>query len=342
MDLPKVYLGLIGAGNWGRAYIRTIETMEAVSIGHLCSTNPQSKNLVSADCRVSDDWMTLLAAGDLDGVVVATPPSSHAVIVTALVKAGLPVLVEKPLAPSLDETIELDRLVSSSSVPVLVDHNQLFHPAYRQLKQSAARLGPVVGIRSTGGQWRAPYHDVRPRWDYGPHDVALSLNFMGGTPAGVRFLEKSSLAVDGGRGEVWSFQMEFPGQVLATVTVGNAMTVKRRCFAVEFQCHTLVFDDLAENKLVCYTRDGVRNTGSQAVSPDKGQPIPVDPALPLTRVVEEFVTGIREPDKLPPTFGTGLALEIAMILSAVEREGVVDPAPAAEQESRSDRDSREI
>ena len=318
MDSPQVRLGLIGAGNWGRAYIRTIDSIDGVFLGHLCSTNPQSKNLVPEGCRISNDWRTLLAENELDGVIVATPPDTHSAIVTAAVQAKVPVLVEKPLTANLSETIELNQLISSSGVPVLVDHSQLFHPAYRQLKQTAFTLGPVLGICSTGGQLRAPSHEVAPLWDYGPHDVALSLDFMRQPPVGVQLLERSLLQVGRVAGEVWSFHIEFPGEVLSSITVGNAMTEKKRCFAVQFQTQTLVFDDLAEDKLVSYAGNQWPDAGAPQLTKNHRQPIAVDPALPLTRVVEEFVSGIRDPRNLPPSFGTDLALEVAKVLSALE------------------------
>jgi predicted dehydrogenase len=277
---------------------------------------------VPEGCRISDNWRALLAEDELDGVIVATPPGTHAAIVTAAVQAELPVLVEKPLTANLSETIELNQLISSSGVPVLVDHSQLFHPAYRQLKQTASTLGPVLGICSAGGQLRSPNHEVAPLWDYGPHDVALSLDFMGQAPIGVRLLERSSLEVDRAAGEVWSFQLEFPGKVLSSITVGNAMTEKKRCFAVQFQARTLVFDDLAEDKLVNYGGnqwpDAKARGLTRQLTKEGGQPIAVDPALPLTRVVEEFISGIREPYNLPPSFGTDLAVEVAKVLSALE------------------------
>ena len=64
-------LGLIGAGRWGKVYIRTIAGLEGIQLAHLASGNPDSKSLVGSDCKVSTDWQGLIANKSVSGVIIA-------------------------------------------------------------------------------------------------------------------------------------------------------------------------------------------------------------------------------------------------------------------------------
>ena len=74
----QLRLGLLGAGRWGRNYIRTIAASAGVRLARLASRNPDSANLVPPDCVIFADWREMLDARALDGVIVATPPGVHA------------------------------------------------------------------------------------------------------------------------------------------------------------------------------------------------------------------------------------------------------------------------
>lgn len=308
-----IRLGLIGAGRWGRFYIKTLKSLPGVELTRLCSSNPGSAALVGPACEITCDWRALIKAGDLDGVIIATPPALHAEMVEATVTAGLPVMVEKPLTMSLDQALHLQRVVEQSGVPVLVDHIYLFHPGYVALKEKVQDLGPIRFIRSVGGNWGPFRPDVPVLWDYGPHDVALCLDLLGEMPTSVDAVRQLSCETDEGYGEILSLRLDFPGGASATITVGNIMQEKKRLFAVYFDDYVLTLNDLAEHKLMLYRTEG----NCPADSPDQafgpGMPIQISADLPLTRAVSTFVTGISGGS--PKAFGVALGVEVVRVLS---------------------------
>ncbi len=93
-----VRLGLVGAGAWGRNYIRTIAGLTGVVLARAASRNPDTQSLVPPDCVVTPDWRELVGATDLDGLILAVPPKVQAAIAEAAVRARLPLLLEKPIA----------------------------------------------------------------------------------------------------------------------------------------------------------------------------------------------------------------------------------------------------
>ncbi|MFQ5765188.1 MAG: Gfo/Idh/MocA family protein [Rhodospirillales bacterium] len=275
-------LGLIGAGPWGRNYIRTIAGMDGLSLARLASRNPESAGLVGPGCEVSADWRAVIEAGDLDGVIVATPPSTHAEIALAAIGQSLPVLVEKPM--TLDPA-DADRIVGQAEAAgaiVKVDHVHLYAAAWEALKRQAAGFGSLRAVTTEAGGW-GPFRRETPMlWDWGSHDVAMCLDLVGRPPAEARARRREARDVEGGRGEVVDIDLDFGG-VTAAITVGSLFPEERRLFAASFERGALVYDDRADVKL--------RSGPSPGEAAD---PVPVAPGQPLARAVRSFAETVRK------------------------------------------------
>ncbi len=172
-------LALIGAGRWGRNYIRTIDEMPDAEIAVLCSSNPDIGRFAPEGATTTTNWRRALTITDVDGVIIATPPAAHAETACAAIEMGLPVMVEKPLTLDLAQAERIKRRAEALKVPVLVDHTLLFHPAYKTLKSLGRKIGPIRRIRACGGNWGLFRDDTPPLWDYGAHDVAMSIDLIG-------------------------------------------------------------------------------------------------------------------------------------------------------------------
>ncbi|CAA7621652.1 Gfo/Idh/MocA family protein [Magnetospirillum sp. UT-4] len=266
----KVRLGLVGAGRWGRIYIRALSGLPGLTLAAVASSNPATVTLLNPDTRLHPDASDMIKSGGLDGVIVATPPDSHVAIARMAVLAGLPVLVEKPLAYDAAEAAGLAALAAQRRVTVWVDHIHLFSPAFRRLKRIVADLGPVRAIRGCAGS-HGPYRrDTSVLWDWGAHDVAMCLDLLGTMPDRMeaRVVERRSLG-NGDTGETVRLCLGF-GPTSADITVGTLMD-KTRLFEVECAGGTVVYDDVGPVRL---TRDGDEE--------------PVEADRPLDVVLSEF------------------------------------------------------
>ena len=282
----ELRLGLIGAGRWGRNYITTIAGLESVRLAGLASRNPESARLAGAGCLVTGDWRSLLDASVIDAAVVATPPALHAEMVAAAVRCGLPVLVEKPLTLDLDEALALRDLVAAQGGFVMVDHTHLFHPAYRALKLAAPHYGPIRAIECRAGNYGPFRADTRPLWDWGAHDLALCLDLVGAPPERLDATCLESRQTPEGWGEVLELRAQFPRAVSAILRFGNLLAKTRR-LVVYLERGVLVYDDLAEHKLMAHPP-----ALPHAELNTPGEPLPYERRLPLACVVSEFATAV--------------------------------------------------
>ena len=298
-----IRLGLIGAGRWGRNYIKTIAALDGVRLTRLASRNPASRKLVGPECTISADWRHVVESGDLEGIIIATPPSLHAEMTIAAVAAGIPVLVEKPLTLGLAEAVTLREQVRTRKGWVMVDHTHLFHPAFEELKRQVAALGMIREIEAEAGN-QGPYReDVPVLWDWGPHDVAMCLDLLGEPPREARGMREERAYRESAVAETIRLELEFSSGARARIRISNMMEKTRR-FSVRCEAGVLVYDDIARNKLMLH-RDG------------KEGPINVSAEPPLSRVVEAFVAGISAGNDT--TGSLDLAVNVVAVLERCAR-----------------------
>lgn len=118
----------------------------------------------------------------VDGVVVATPTSTHAEVVEEALALGVPVYVEKPLTADLASARRLAELAPER---LFVMDKWRYHPGVRELARIArsGELGEVVGIHSRRVTLGHRYSDVDTVWIHAPHDLAIALEVLGEVPA---------------------------------------------------------------------------------------------------------------------------------------------------------------
>ena len=271
-------LGLVGAGRWGRNYIRTLGELPQARLTRIASSNPETAERAPRGCAVFADWREMLDPAELDGVIIATPPRLHAEMASRALAAGIPVLVEKPLTLDVAEARSLRAQALERGVLVMVGHTHLFHPAYRALKALQPRYGPIVRMHGRAGNM-GPYRpDVPVLWDWGAHDVAMCLDLTGTLPRCEASSALEERLAGGALGETVEVELAFPGGAKASLQWSNVVPKCRR-FEVACENGSLVFDDLAGEKLVVADAHGAR-------------PVPLTEISPLNVVLSEFAAAI--------------------------------------------------
>lgn len=153
-------IGLAGVGRIGAFHARTLAALDFVDDLVLLDANPDAATTLAEEvgATVATDAPDLLAH-HLDGLVIATPTPGHAPLLRAGIEAGVPTFCEKPVAATLDETIELANLVEAGEVPVHVGFQRRFDAGYQRARAAVAsdELGFVHTIRANTHD-QAPPH----------------------------------------------------------------------------------------------------------------------------------------------------------------------------------------
>lgn len=168
-------VAIIGAGgisgNHIEAFLAFPERCRIAAIADLNheAAERQSKKY-NLDCRIIPDPMQIAEEPDIDLVAICTPPSSHADLAIACLEAGKNVILEKPMAPSLDECQRiLDAADKSGTLLSVVAQNRFRTPAWRMKKiLDSGILGAIRHIQVHSYWWRTPaYYDMdwRGTWE---------------------------------------------------------------------------------------------------------------------------------------------------------------------------------
>lgn len=126
---------------------------------------------LAAKRRVSEygvpcyDTLDELLTTGLDALVIATPTQSHAAIALQAVSAEIPLLIEKPLAATREESVRMLAAFSAVKVPVLVGHHRRYYPVIETARQMIAD-GLIGQLIAVNGQWTTRKHDsyFEPDW----------------------------------------------------------------------------------------------------------------------------------------------------------------------------------
>lgn len=148
----------------------------------------------------TNDYTELV--GEVDGVIIATPPDTHFEIASYFLKLRIPVLCEKPISNKYDEARELDELSKFHNTPCLVNQTRRFFPTYQKIKNliAAGELGELTKITFHEGvdfDWPAAsrFHfgpDAKGVWsDVGIHLLDTVCYWLGGTPQLIESLNDS-------------------------------------------------------------------------------------------------------------------------------------------------------
>ncbi len=146
MNGKRVRLAVIGAGLIGARHAELAQDHPDCDLVAIVDPAPNTANLAS---RLGCAWHSELATivdGSLDAAIVATPNALHLPVALACLERGLPCLVEKPVADTLDNAQTMVDAFEHAGLPLLVGHHRRYHPfvaATRDLLASGEIGSPV-------------------------------------------------------------------------------------------------------------------------------------------------------------------------------------------------------
>jgi predicted dehydrogenase len=161
-------IGLVGCGRWGALVLRDLRALGA----DVVVVDPTGVDGALAD-------LSELPA--VDGVVVASPATTHAEVVGALLARDVPIFCEKPFTTDVAAARDL---VARGGDRIHLMHLWRYHRGVEALGTLArdGGLGEVHGVRSTRVNGPSPRLDTDPVWTLVPHDLTIAIEVLGHLP----------------------------------------------------------------------------------------------------------------------------------------------------------------
>jgi len=287
----------------------------------------------------------LLRDAKLDAASVAVPTVEHLNVARKLMEAGVDVLIEKPLAPSLPEADELIRLAQRTSRVGMVGHLERFNPAVRATVPLLTQ--PMFFEVHRLSIFTPRSLDVDVVLDLMIHDLDVVLSFVDSPVKEVRAV---GLPILTEKVDIANVRLEFDSGCVANFTASRVSTERVRKLRF-FQPHQYISLDYTRQDVIAFTVEAADSAGQGGFNPigfmaaeDLGahpsspniklaKP-PIEKEEPLMAEIKEFLRAVRERSKPLVSLEDGrrnlaLALEILTAIQQHSRRlNLLGPAVA--------------
>ncbi|WP_243547217.1 Gfo/Idh/MocA family protein [Pseudodesulfovibrio tunisiensis] len=166
-------VAVIGLGWMGRVHLRNYTEMSGVEVVGIVDVDSNTLKEVSEQFNVpAFETVEQLLEHDLDAVSVCVPTVLHHEIGLKVIEKGVAVLIEKPLAATVEQGEELVAKAAAGNVPLMVGHVERFNPAVERVKELVG--DDVISIQiERVGPYPPRIQDVGVIKDLGSHDIDL-------------------------------------------------------------------------------------------------------------------------------------------------------------------------
>ncbi len=325
-DRPQT-IAVVGYGYWGAKHVRVLTSSPGVEVIVVDASLDRLR--VAADhhasVRLASDLEEVL--DDVDAVVVATPPSTHAEVARRALEAGKHVLVEKPLATSVADAEMLVEIAARQDVRLMVGHTFEYNAAVWKLRElvRSGELGQVLYIDSARLNLGRYQSDVNVIWDLAPHDISIISYVLDELPESTQVWAHNSISDQ--HVDVAYLRLDFPvSGTRAYVHVSWLTPNKVRQVTVVGERRMAVYDDMSDNERIRIYDIGVDVESID--DPEDAQALPVtyrtgdivSPYIPFEEPLmvqdEHFLECIRTGSR-PRTPGER-GLDVVRVLAATD------------------------
>jgi predicted dehydrogenase len=292
--MSNLRIAVVGCGYWGQNLLRNFCELEEAEVVMVCDFDSRSLSRAKRrypSIEVTQSYAEVLADPRIDAVVLATPVSTHYPFAKQALQAGKHVLVEKPLAQSGAQVLDLIELAESMGKILMVDHTFLYTGAVRRMKAmvESGEIGQLLYFDSVRISLGLVQSDINVLWDLAPHDLSIMDYLFEREPIAISATGVKHLNTP--HENIAYVTVQFEGNLIAHFHVNWLAPVKVRRTLVGGSKKMVVYDDTENSEKIKVYDKGV----VQTQDPERR---------------EKMLTGYRNGDMLAPQLDTGEALRL--------------------------------
>lgn len=246
---------VIGYGYWGPNLVRNFRSLTDSTVKYVCDLDltrlakaeqehPGVEGILDAEMIYADP--------SVDVVAIATPLSSHYRLAKAALEAGKHVFVEKPLAASSVQAMELSDLATRKHLVLQVDHTYVYSSAARKIREliTGGDIGQILyvdSVRVNLGLFQE-HHSVI--WDLAPHDISIMMYILDERVRAVSAVAVAHYGEFGQFPNMAYLTLYFESGVVGHVHVNWLAPVKVRRMMIGGTSRMLLWDDVEPDEKV--------------------------------------------------------------------------------------------
>ena len=275
-------MAVIGAGHFGRHHARILSALPGVRLEALVDVDPEAAARVGSELGVRGETDVAAVEGRVDAVTVAVPTDRHHEVAVPLLERGVSVLVEKPMARSLDEADEMMAAAKAGGAVLAVGHTERYNPAVTAAlpEVAAPRFIEVHRI----GAFSPRSLDVDVIFDLMIHDLDIVQAAVGEE---VTTIEAVGVPVLTGHVDIANVRLRFASGCIANLTASRISRDRVRKLRF-FQPDACISVDCVRQEVEAWR---VRRPSSGTPVIDGGR-VEVPQGEPLALELDDFVKAV--------------------------------------------------
>jgi predicted dehydrogenase len=225
--MSPLRVGVVGVGHLGKEHARILATLPDVELVGLVDPNISQVEAVAQRCRTRafTDHRALIPL--VDAAVIVVPTTHHHAVACDFLTHGLPLLVEKPMARTVQQAEEMTALAERRGALLQVGHIERFNPAFEELLRHPLQPKFITCERYSGFSGRST--DIGVVLDLMIHDLDLVLALV---QAPVRDVEALGVSVLGGNEDLAQARVTFTNGCVADLRASRVHPTPVRCMQV--------------------------------------------------------------------------------------------------------------
>ena len=245
-SFDPVRVAVVGLGYWGPNLVRNLHDHRQAELLAVCDRREDALAKTGArypGVRMMTELDELLADDAIEAVAIATPVSTHHAIASAALAAGKHVFIEKPLAASTAEALDLAEKADQAGRLLMPGHTFLYSPPVNCIRDllQAGELGEIYFISMSRVNLGLHQRDANVVWDLGPHDFSILQYWLGMTP---RYVSATSRGcVFPSVADVAFISLEYGDGMISHVELSWLAPSKLRRTTIVGSKKMLVYDD---------------------------------------------------------------------------------------------------
>jgi predicted dehydrogenase len=311
-------IAVIGAGSFGKNHVRVVSETPGAQLTHVvdCDLERAREQAAPRGAIAITDHRDVI--GHADAAIIAVPTAAHAEVGCALLEAGLDVLVEKPIAPTLAEADRLVEAAARNGRILQVGHLERFNPAILALEKLATL--PLFFEVHRMSVFTMRSLDVDVVLDLMIHDLDIVLAFA---RAPLKEIRAAGISILSPKVDIANVRLEFEDGCIANLTASRVSTDKVRKLRL-FQPRQYISVDYAKQAAAAFTVGGPQGIAFEQ--------LPIETGEPLKLQFEAFLAGIQsrvKPKLDGATARKTLEIALAVLGKIEEHAGVVSKTIAS-------------
>jgi predicted dehydrogenase len=259
-----IRIGVIGYGYWGPNLVRNFSEVQGAQVAAVSDLSEDRLGQVRArypSVSTTTEYRNLLNDPTIDAVVIATPVRTHFRLAMEALSAGKHVLVEKPLAETVEAGEQLVAAAQAAKRVLMVDHTFLYTGAVQKIKEmvTGGRIGQLYYYDSVRVNLGLVQHDVNVLWDLAVHDLAIMDYVLDAQPYAVS--ATGAAHIPGKPVNTAYLTCLFADNLLAHFHVNWLAPVKIRRTLIGGDRQMIVYDDLEPSEKIKVYDKGITLNG---------------------------------------------------------------------------------